>query len=467
MRYIPHTEADVARMLATIGVPDVEALFRSIPERDRFSGALPLPPALDEAQLLGHLTELAQRNAAPAQPGGPRVFLGAGSYRHTVPAVLDQIVLRAEFLTAYTPYQPEISQGTLQSIFEYQTMVCELLGLDVANASMYDGASATAEALLMARRVTRRDALFVSDALHPEYQATCDTYLSGLARPPLVRVPLGPDGRTDPEALRAALEAAAGDADKRARPAAVAIQSPNFLGVVEDVAALAEVAHAYDALLVVAVAEPVSLGLLEAPGHLGADVAVGEGVGYAVPLSLGGPGVGLFATREAYKRQMPGRLVGETVDRNGVRGYVLTLATREQHIRREKATSNICTNQGLVALCFAIQSALLGRRGFGELARLNFHKAQYALGALTDLPGFARPFSGPVFNEFVLRVPGGDADALVARLSRQSPSIVPGVGLGRFRPEWRDLLLVCVTELHRRQDIDQLASALQGAAQEA
>lgn len=439
-------------MLDTIGVGSVEELFRSIPASNRTVGPLALPPPLDEHQLVALLCAMAGTNHSPAAADGPLAFLGAGAYQHTVPHALDQLVLRSEFLTAYTPYQAEISQGTLQAIFEFQTTVCELFGLEVSNASLYDGATAAAEALLMARRLRRSSRFVVSEGVHPEYLETCETFLGGLAEAELVRVPLGADGRTDPAAVGAALAAAPS--------ACLLVQSPNFFGVVEQLPLLADLAHDSDALAVAAVPEVVSLGLLQPPGACGFDVAVGEGLGFAVPISLGGPGVGLFATRDKNKRQMPGRLIGETVDQAGVRGYVMTLATREQHIRREKATSNICTNQGLIALCFTIQAGLLGRAGFHHLARLNYAKTRYARKAIAALPGFTLRYDSPCFNELAVRVPGGDATRLVERLAAQS--IVPGVGLGRFNPEWQDTLLVNVTERHRREDIDRLVAALAG-----
>jgi glycine dehydrogenase subunit 1 len=427
---------------------------------------LDLPPPCDETRLLGMLRDLAAKNRSPADGGGFLTFLGAGAHRHVVPSVLDLIVQRSEFLTAYTPYQAEISQGTLQTIFEFQTMVCELFDLEVANASLYDGATAAAEALLMARRIMRRPTLVVSEGVHPEYLATAETFLSGLPDAELAVVPLGPDGRTDRNALEQILTRAGQEPSPEAGAACVLVQSPNFFGVVEDLPSLSELAHDVGALAVAAVAEPVSLGLLKPPGQCGFDIAVGEGLGYAVPVSLGGPGVGLFASREKYKRQIPGRLVGETTDQAGVRGFVLTLATREQHIRRERATSNICTNQALVALCFTIQSALLGKTGFERMARLNFHKGQYARHQVSDLPGYALCYEGPTFNEFAVQVPGGDAEALVTALSEGEAGIVPGLALGRFREQWRDRLLVSVTELHTREEIDRLVAALRAFAEE-
>ncbi len=460
MRYIPHTESDITRMLEVIGLSSVDELFRAIPAADRMTGELELPPPYDESRLLDLLRHLAGRNCSPADGGGLLTFLGAGAHRHTVPSVLDLMVQRAEFLTAYTPYQAEISQGTLQTIFEFQTTVCEMFGLEVANASLYDGATAAAEALLMAHRIMRRQTLVVSEGVHPEYLATAETFLSGLVDTEIVTVPLGPDGRTDREALEDALTRAAQGPSPEAGAACVLVQSPNFFGVVEELAPLSELAHEVGALAIAAVPEPVSLGLLEPPGDCGCDIAVGEGLGYAVPVSLGGPGVGLFASRERYKRQIPGRLVGETTDQAGMRGFVLTLATREQHIRRERATSNICTNQALVALCFTIQSALLGKTGFERLARLNFHKGQYARQRIADLPGYRLRYDGPTFNELAVQVPGGDAETLVRALSDGDRPLVPGVALGRFREEWRDTLLVNTTEIHSREDIDRLVSAL-------
>jgi glycine cleavage system P protein (glycine dehydrogenase) subunit 1 len=451
MRYIPHTDQDVTRMLKVIGVSSVEELFSSIPADSRSTGALNLPSPLSEHELLALLGSLASANQS-ASAGQVLSFLGAGATAHGIPHALDNIIGRSEFLTAYTPYQAEISQGTLQAVFEFQTLVCELFGLEVANASMYDGATAAAEALLMARRIKRRDRFVISEGLHPEYLETCETILSGLREAELVRVPLGSDGRTDASAVKAALA--------ESPSACLLVQSPNIFGVAEDLAPLADLAHDADALAVAAVTEMVSLSLLEPPGACDFDIAVGEGVGYAVPVSLGGPGVGLFATRDKFKRQMPGRLIGETLDANGIRGYVMTLATREQHIRREKATSNICTNQGLIALCFTIQSSLLGQSGFTQLGHLNFAKAQYARQAVAALDGFELRYDAPGFNEFAVRVPGGDAGAVVDALA--TDGILPGVAMGRFDPAWKDTLLVTVTELHRREDIDRLVAALAG-----
>jgi len=451
MRYIPHTDQDIARMLEVIGVGTVEELFRSIPAGSRAKGTLALPPPMPEHELLALFQRLAGANRS-ATTGDLLAFLGAGATPHAIPQALDDIIRRSEFLTAYTPYQAEISQGTLMAIFEFQTMVCELFDLEVANASMYDGATATAEALLMTKRLKGRDRFVVSEGVHPEYLETCETYLSGLSGVELVRVGLGPDGRTDTAAVKAALESAAA--------ACLLVQSPNFFGVVEDLAPLADLAHEADALAVAVVTEMVSLSKCQPPGACDFDIAVGDGLGYAVPVALGGPGVGLFATRDEFKRQMPGRLIGETRDANGVRGYVMTLATREQHIRREKATSNICTNQGLVALCFTIQSALLGRNGFDQLGQLNYAKAQYARQAIAALDGYTLRYDAPCFNEFAVRVPGGDAGRLVTDLAEHG--ILPGVALGRFDPAWKDTLLVSVTEVHRREDIDRLVAALAG-----
>ncbi len=452
MRYLPHTPEDIARMLRVIGAPSVEALFAHIPEAVRAKRPLDLGPALDEAALLAHLGALAGKSRPAASDGGGASlsFLGAGLTPHHVPAAVDALLGRAEWYTSYTPYQPEISQGTLQAIFEYQTIVSELFGLGVANASMYDGASACAEAILMARRITGREHAVISDGLHPQYRQTTDTYFSGLheARERIfLRARLDEKtGCTDAAAVEAQLVEAAGSAS------CVVVQSPNYLGVVEDVAALAAVAHKHGALCVVVTTEPLAFALVQAPGAAGADIACGEGIGLAGPPSLGGPGVGLFAAHADQARSMPGRLVGETVDKDGRRGYVLTLATREQHIRREKATSNICSNQGLVALAFTINLCLLGRRGLTELASLNLAKAEYAKARLTGLRGFSARCSGPTFNEFALRVRGGNAGAAVEKLAEQ------GIFAGQEIDG--DTLLVAVTERHSKDDIERLARSL-------
>jgi glycine dehydrogenase subunit 1 len=448
VRYLAHTDADIARMLAVIGTRSLPELWQSlIPSKLQLGRPLDLPPALDESTLLEHLSELASQN----QTVGRASFLGAGVHPHFIPTAVDMLISRSEFYTSYTPYQPEISQGTLQAIFEYQTLCCELSGLGLANASMYDGSTATAEAVLMARRLTGRPRAVAAVTLHPEYRAVTTTYLHGLDAK-LEAVPAAPSGQMDLAALDAVL--AAGDVG------CVVVQSPNFFGVIEDVTAIAARAAKSGARVVSVTTEPLALGLCESPGALGADIAVGEGIGLAIPPTLGGPGLGMFACKDdpEFRKQLPGRLVGETVDKRGRRGYVLTLATREQHIRRERATSNICTNTGLVALAFTIHMAMLGRKGFAELARLVYAKAQYARDALGALPGFAHRFAGATFSEFALRVPGGDADKLVR--AAEQKGIAAGVACGRFDAAFRDTLLVNVNEMHRKADVDRLAQTL-------
>lgn len=436
-------------MLSRIGVERIDDLFASIPQSHRLTRLLDLEPALDEPRLMQHLTAL----AGASQGAGMLSFLGGGMYQHHVPPAVDQLLQRSEFYTAYTPYQAELSQGTLQAIFEFQTIVCELLGTDVANASMYDAASAVAEAVLMARRVKRRSGVLVSEALHPEYLETIRTYVRGLdddgSPGSVVVAPLAPDGRTDWARARALLTD---------DTAAVVVGYPNFLGCVEDLTAANEVADAANALLISATSEPYALSMLQAPGALGADICVGEGQGLAVPAQYGGPGVGLFGASQEFVRQMPGRLVGRTVDSEGSPGYVLTLSTREQHIRREKATSNICTNHGLIALAMAIRTALLGRRGFVEAGQRCMDAAHYLRAGIEALEGYELPYAAPVFNELVIRSKGPDARALVDRSVQRG--IIPGVDLGRFRDAWRKDLLIAVTELHTREDLDRLLDAL-------
>jgi glycine dehydrogenase subunit 1 len=467
MRYIPHTKDDVARMLGVIGKPSVASLFEHIPARLRATRPLDIEP-LAEQPLLAHLGELAMRSqpavGATARDGAALSFLGAGLTPHHIPVAVDMLLQRSEWYTSYTPYQPEISQGTLQAIFEFQTIVSELLGLGLANASMYDGATAAAEALMMAERVTGRHRSLLSRGLHPHYADTIYTYLRSehghVANSFAPFIDFGKDGRVDQASLGKAL--AANDIG------CVVVQSPNFFGVVEDLNALSALAHAHGALLVVATAEPLAYGVLASPGSCGADIAVGEGIGLAVPPQMGGPGVGLFAARPEMVRQLPGRLCGETVDKDGRRGYVLTLATREQHIRREKATSNICTNQGLIALAFTIHLSLLGKRGYTELARLNLAKAEYAKSLLIKVPGVSLAFSGPTFNELSLRLPRKASD-VVAKLAERGVYAgvsARGAGLYGVPPEGmtavdENVLVVAVTELHTRADIHRYAGLLE------
>jgi glycine dehydrogenase subunit 1 len=438
MRYLPHTPADVERMLATIGVKSEAELWRQlIPDTLRLGRALDLPPSLDEPTLKAHLAELAGQNAAcrPYAAGsGPLAFLGAGLHPHAIPAAVDMLLQRSEFYTSYTPYQPEIAQGTLQAIFEFQTIVSELTGLDVANASMYDGASGCAEAILMARRVTGRNHTVVAKGLHPEYLQVAHTYLGALP------------GRID------VVDDATQIGDD---VACVVVQNPTFHGTLVDVAPIAAAARAKGAMTIVVTTDPVFWAVGQSPGDAGADIAVSEGIGLALGVSFGGPGVGLFAARPEHVRQMPGRLCGETVDKEGRRGYVLTLSTREQHIRREKATSNICTNQGLVALAFTIHLSILGKVGLARLAKQVYSKACYLAENVPKGYGLAHP-GARFFSEICLRVPGGSAARTVERALEKG--VVPGVDLGRFGEP--DLLLVSVNELHTKADLDRLVQVL-------
>jgi len=431
-------------MLEGVGRKRVEELFEPIPEKLRLGRALELPASASEQEVLAHLGELAARNENASQADW---FLGAGTYAHFVPTAVDALASRAEFTTSYTPYQPEISQGTLQAIFEWQSMTTGLTGLQVSNASMYDGASATAEAALMAMRITRRSRVVVTAGLHPHSRQVLDTYLRGLEAE-IVTVPRGADGRSAP------LAESIDDAT-----ACVIVQQPAFLGCVEDLAAAADAAHAWGALLVTSISEALCLGLLRPPGELGADIVCGEAQSFGVAMSFGGPHLGFLAARQKHVRQMPGRLVGETVDSNGQRGFVLTLSTREQHIRRARATSNICTNQGLCLLMATIYLSLLGPRGLRELAQLNLAKAEYAKARVRETPGLSLPLDAPGFNEFVVGVQGSAATAL-ARAREQG--IVAGLDLEAFAPDLSPELLLCTTETSSREAIDRLIAALAG-----
>ena len=434
-------------MLHQVGLNSAEELFDSIPQDLRLTGNLNTTPALSEIELLDGFERLAARN-----PGARRTsFLGAGAYQHYIPTIVDHIISRSEFFTAYTPYQPEIAQGTLQAIFEFQTLVCQLTGMEVANASMYDGSTALAEAVLMAERVTRRSKVIACGAIHPEYLEVITTYVQH-AGIELLHAPADQETGQTSGALDLLDD----------KTAALVVQSPNFFGCIEDVAALAEKAHAVGALLIVTVTEAMSLGLLRSPGACGADIVVAEGQSFGVPLSFGGPYVGLFATREKYARQIPGRLVGEAYDKEGRRGFVLTLSTREQHIRREKATSNICTNEGLIALATTVYLETMGRRGLQEAATQCAQKAAYAAKRIGELEGFSVPFSGPRFNEFVVRAPG-DAKQLLARLASER-NITGGLPLSRYYSDRPNEFLVCVTEINSRAQIDALVDGLASQA---
>jgi len=441
MRYLPLTEDDRAAMLARIGARDVDALYRDVPQAAEAPlAAFDLPDGKGELEVERALSRLAARNRAA--DGGP-FFCGAGAYKHHVPAAVDHLIQRSEFLTSYTPYQPEIAQGTLQYLFEFQTQVALLTGMEVANASLYDGSTATAEAVLMAQRVTRRPKAILSGGLHPHYAETAETIANlhgGVERAPRIPGRVGDlTGLIDEET------------------ACVVVQSPDVFGLLRDLGPVAEVAHAKGALLVAVVTEAVSLGLIEPPGAKGADIVAGEGQSLGGGLNFGGPYVGVFATREKFVRQMPGRLSGETVDAEGRRGYVLTLSTREQHIRRDKATSNICTNSGLCALAFSIHLSLLGEAGFTRLAEINHARASALADALTRVRGVSL-VTPEFFNEFTLRLPKPAAEVVDALAVK---GILGGVPASRLMADaGRDLLIVAATETNTDDDIAAFAEAL-------
>ena len=446
LAYILNTPDDRKEMLATIGAASIEELFAPIPAGVRLKRPLDIPPALSEIELTQHARTLAAKN----RPAGDLVcFLGGGAYDHFIPSVVDAIAGRSQFYTAYTPYQAEASQGSLQAFFEYQTLICQLTGMDVANASLYEGGSAVAEAVLMALNITgRKGQVLVAESVHPEYRQVLATYLANL-HAELVTLPT-PDGFLDPDQLRKAVSD---------QTVCVVTQHPNFFGHLEEVEAICEIAHSKKALSIISF-DPISLGVLKRPGQYGADIVVAEGQSLGTPLGYGGPYLGVMACRKEFLRQIPGRLVGQTVDRNGKRCWALTFQTREQHIRREKATSNICTNQGLFALRAAVYLTALGPQGLKETAELCLRKAHYAAEQLAKIPGVGPRFRRSFFKEFAVRL-GGNVPATLVRL--RSAGYDAGLALDRWYPRLADSMIVAVTEKRTRVEIDGLAKAI-GAA---
>ncbi|MGD8888680.1 MAG: aminomethyl-transferring glycine dehydrogenase subunit GcvPA [Desulfobacterales bacterium] len=442
MRYLPHTPEDIASMLSAVGIDSLEALFSTVPRDCRRRNELNLPEKLTEWELNHHIDSLTGTMAVSPEY---KVFMGAGSYEHFVPAAVSHLLTRSEFVTSYTPYQPEMSQGTLQAIFEYQTLTARLLGMEVANASQYDGASALAEAVLMAMRISRRKKVAVSRLIHPHYRRVLKTYLEPTDYE-IVELPYLPNGTTDMAQLVDLNDLAA-----------VAIQSPNFFGCIENIPAIRTNAEAHKTLVIACFTEPLAFGLFKNPGCQGADIACGEGQSLGIPQTFGGPALGMFAAKMKYVRNMPGRLVGKTVDVDGREGFVLTLATREQHIRREKATSNICTNHSLCALASAMYMATLGRTGFKDLARLNYDKCEYLKNKLRDAE-FKIPFDQSTFNEFVVEFPKGfekTYDRLV------DDKIIAGLPLECHYRELKNHYLLCVTETISQADMDSLVQKIQ------
>jgi glycine dehydrogenase subunit 1 len=437
MRYFPHTELDIRSMLEVVGAQSLDELFSMVPDACRRKRDIQIPAALTEWELGEHLGNLARGVAVSPECSS---FVGGGSYEHHIPEVVSHLISRGEFVTCYTPYQPEMSQGTLQAVYEYQTLITRLLGMEVANASMYDGASALAEAVLMAVRLTGRRTVALSRLVHPHHQRVVKTYLCPTGCR-IIELPFREDGRTDLSPL-----------DLTEELAAVVIQSPNFFGCIEDLRPFGDKAHELDGLFITSFTEPLAYGLLKSPGSQSADIACGEGQSLGIPQSFGGPGLGVFAGRMKDVRSMPGRLVGETRDLEGRRGFVLTLATREQHIRREKATSNICTNNSLCAVAAAMYMAALGARGIRELATLNHDKSEYLKRGLVRA-GFDVSFQGPTFNEFVVKAPPGFESTHKRLLARK---IVAGLSLAPLYPELSNHFLFCVTETKKREEMDAL-----------
>ncbi|MCY3555424.1 MAG: aminomethyl-transferring glycine dehydrogenase subunit GcvPA [Gemmatimonadetes bacterium] len=443
MTYIPNTDADRQAMMKAIGIGSVEELLTVVPDDVRLDRPLDLPPALSELELHDTMGEMAARNGSADRMAS---FVGGGMYDHFVPSAIGHLAGRSEFLTSYTPYQPEVSQGTLQGIYEFQTMICELTGLEVANASMYDGASATAEAAMLARSATGRDRVILAGSVHPHYVETVHTYAHG----PGIEVETlpCPNGTLDPDLLKPALTD---------DTACVIVQHPNFFGCLESMGDLERVVHGAGALLVMAV-DPISLGVIESPGAYGADIAVGEGQALGNQVSFGGPALGFFAARDRFVRRMPGRIAGQTVDQENRRGFVLTLQAREQHIRRDKATSNICTSQQLNALMATIYLSLIGKEGLKQVAELCLHKSHYAAARIADLPGYELAFDRPFFKEFVVRTPAAPGE-IITRLA--GDGLLAGIDLGRFPSlETEDGLLIAVTERRTRAQIDRLVESL-------
>ncbi|MBP2634616.1 MAG: gcvPA [Firmicutes bacterium] len=441
--YLPHTPQDRQAMLTAIGVKAVEDLFVDIPADLRLARSLALPAAMSEPELAVHMTALADKNVSA---GEYACFLGGGCYDHYIPSVVDHVLRRSEFYTAYTQYQPEISQGYLQALWEYQSLICELTGMAVANASLYDGGTALAEAAMLAAGATGRGELLVASTIHPHYRTLLNTYaidrgytISGIGYQ---------DGQIDSSALSTKVSKAT---------AAILLQTPNFFGCIEEVEAIADIAHAQGALVIVAV-DPISLGILEAPGKLGADIVVGEGQSLGIPLSFGGPYLGFFAATEKFMRKMPGRIVGQTTDQEGKRGFVLTLQAREQHIRREKATSNICSNEALCALAAAVYLNTVGKEGFKQVAALSLQKAHYAYKKLTSAKGCDAVFAAPFFKEFVVRLPKSVAECNKHLLA---DNIIGGLDLGSYYPELSGCMLIAVTEKRSCAEIDRLVARLE------
>ncbi len=447
MRYIPNSPEERDEMLKHVGLSSADELFRSIPNEVQLNRSLKITDPLAEPEVIAAMENLAAKNTAARKTS----FLGAGVYSHFSPTIVDHLIQRSEFFTSYTPYQPEVSQGTLQYIFEFQTLVCQLTGMDVANASMYDGSTSMAEAFLMAQRVTKRDKVVIAETVHPEYLAVAKTYTQhGDLTVETVHFDKE-TGRVSGEELNKLDD----------KTAAFVVQSPNFFGCVEDLKSLAEKAHAVGALMIVVVTEAISFGLLS-PGASDADIVVAEGQSFGIPMSYGGPHVGLFACKEKYVRNMPGRLAGVAYDKNGNRGFVLTLATREQHIRREKATSNICTNQGLIALAATIYMEAMGKKGLQEVAVQNAQKTAYAANRISEIEGFSIPFSAPKFNEFVVRAPKS-AEEILEKL-RTEKDIIGGLALSRYYADNPNDFLVCVTETNSKEQIDNFVAGLNSLA---
>jgi glycine dehydrogenase subunit 1 len=440
MDYVPHTPEEQIEMMKTVGIESLEALFADIPEKYRLKKLLELPPPLAEQEIWGHMSNLAARNRLPKA-----TLVGAGAYHHYIPAVVGHIIGRSEFYTAYTPYQAEISQGILQAIYEYQTMITRLTGTQVANASMYDGATAMAEAAVLSAKTLGKTRLLLARSIHPEYRKVVRTYAWANGYE-CAEIPFKPTGQVDSEGLRKLLDD---------ETAAVLVQSPNFFGVIENIRPLADLAHGRGALLVAGFTDPTSLGILKPPGDAGADFVVGEGQGFGNPMNYGGPYLGILASTDAFLRKIPGRLAGATVDREGSRGYVLTLQTREQHIRREKATSNICSNEALCMLAAAVYLASLGKN-LKKLAALNAWKANYLKEKLAALRGWKPLFPGPVYNEFALACP----DVKAANTRLEAAGYAGGYDLSKDYPELGGGMLLCATEMLSREDMDSVAELL-------